>query len=78
MKCYFLKYGKRKHRGGLQESLETTCFISEREFQQCLSSYDYYCFDDRCNQILFINTDEEFTWLFIEINEMKGLYYKPM
>lgn len=70
MKFYCVVYGKRQHRGLLQDSLKTTVTISEQEFGELFADYHYYGFDKRCNQILFINTDKVYTWLFIELKKI--------
>jgi len=67
-----VSYGKRIHCGELQESLKTSIKISEYEFKQLLeepdNEYKYYCFDHRCNQILFLGKHElKYMWLFIQI-----------
>lgn len=64
-----VKYGKRKHSGGLQDSLNTSEYINENEFNELVKEYDYYAYDERCNQVLFIAKDmkREYIWLFIEI-----------
>lgn len=66
------KFGKREHRGSLNESLTTSIQINEEEFKELLNNrdnkYKYYCFDNRCNQILFCGKHElEYMWLFIQI-----------
>ena len=63
----YIKYGKREHRGSLEDSLKTKKTISEKTFQKLLKNYNYYCYDSRCNQILFINTKLQYTWLYMEI-----------
>ena len=70
-----IKFGYRRHCGGLKESLETIVYVSETTFNKFLPQYDFYAFDGRCNQILFIikNEYENLTtygrfWLFIEVN----------
>ena len=69
-----ITYGKRKHRGSLEESLKTKKEISEDEFEKLLPEYKYYAFDKRVNQILFIHkniqkTFDRYTWLYIQIIE---------
>ena len=71
-----VSYGKREHREGLQESLETSVRISEREFEKLLrdkdNDYSYYCFDNRCNQILFLGKYElKYMWLFIQLEDKR-------
>lgn len=66
----FIKFGKRKHRGALKDSLKTAVIISEGEFFYCLPHYHFYAYDERCRQIMFISNDlehAEWSWLFIEI-----------
>lgn len=68
------KFGKRKHRGGLDESLATSVQITEEEFKELLNNkdndYTYYCFDNRCNQILFCGKYElEYMWLYIQLTK---------
>ena len=68
-----ITYGKREHRGGLKESLSTSVQITELEFKELLNNkdndYQYYCFDNRCNQILFCGKyDLDYMWLFIQLN----------
>ena len=64
-----VKYGKREHRGGLKESLATSKYIDEYTFNRLVKKYDYYCVDERCNQIMFIAKDmsRKYIWLFIEV-----------
>jgi hypothetical protein len=66
------EFGKREHRGGLEESLKTSVEITEQEFKELLNNpdndYKYYCFDNRCNQILFCGKYElDYMWLFIQL-----------
>lgn len=68
------KYGYRDLRELLAESLETSKYISIEEFKKRLRKfkYQFYAFDDRVNQIMFIINDipghlDQPTWLFIEI-----------
>lgn len=53
-----VSYFKREHRGGLEESLKTSVEITEQEFKELLKNkendYQYYCFDKRCQQIIFL------------------------
>lgn len=65
-------YGKRKHRGGLQESLNTSVEISVEKFKELLNdkhnNYNFYGYDSRCKQILFCgNYDLEYMWLYIQL-----------
>lgn len=66
-------YGKREQRGGLQESLDTSLLITEEEFKELLkdydnNGYDYYCYDERCNQILFLGDYRlKYQWLYIQL-----------
>ncbi len=67
-----ITYGKREHRGGLTESLATSVKITEQEFKELLnnkdSDYQYYCYDNRCKQILFCGKYElKYMWLFIQL-----------
>ena len=67
-----ITFGKRDHRGGLKESLETSVEITEQEFKKLLNDkdndYHYYCFDDRCNQIIFIGKPElDYMFLYIQL-----------
>lgn len=69
-----VSYFKREHRGGLEESLKTSVEITEQEFKELLkdrnNGYEYYCFDSRCNQIIFLGKYElEYMFLFIQIEE---------
>lgn len=73
IEIYKISYGKREHRGGLNESLETAIEISEEEFKELLedknNGYEYYCYDDRCNQIIFLgNYELDYMFLYIQIN----------
>lgn len=64
------KYGKRQQRGSTRESLETSVYMSEYEFQKEFNSkkMKFYCYDTRCNQILFITSRScEYDWYFIEV-----------
>lgn len=63
----YIKYGKREHRGTLEESLKTKKEITDKEFSILVNYYTYYGYDNRCNQILFINIKKEYTWLYIEV-----------
>ena len=70
----YYRYGKREHAGGLQESLSTAIYISEKEFKSLIGKYKFYGIDNRCNQILFLAKGLrkkyiQYVWLFIEINE---------
>lgn len=65
------KFGLRKHRGGLKESLETIKYISEDEFKRILPKYEYYAFDERVNQVMFLHKHfmkkvVKYDWLFIQ------------
>lgn len=67
-----IKFGKRKHRGALQDSLDTSVEIYEEEFKNLIrdknNGYNYYCFDNRCNQILFLGKYElDYMWLYIQL-----------
>lgn len=64
-------YGKREQRGGLNDSLKTSKYIDEFEFNKLVKKYDYYAFDERCNQVMFIAKDmsTKYIWLFIEIRK---------
>lgn len=66
------EFGKREHRGGLAESLATSIQITEQEFKELLNNpdndYKYYCYDNRCKQILFCGKYElKYMFLFIQI-----------
>ena len=66
------EFGKREHRGSLQESLNTSVQITEQEFRDLLydknNDYKYYCYDNRCNQILFLGKyDLKYLWLYIQL-----------
>ena len=67
------RYGKRMHRGCLQDSLDTTVYISEDEFRSELDEdkdLKFYSVDNRCNQILFLNYNrQDYQWYFIEVIE---------
>lgn len=65
----FLKYGYRQHKSTLEESLKTSVAISSRSFDNHLQSgrFRFYCYDERCNQILWLSDDTEM-WLFIELD----------
>lgn len=58
---YNIKYFKRDHRGGLYESLQTQKYITKKEFNQLLTTglYEYYVYDTRVFQYLFILKDIE-------------------
>lgn len=65
-------YGYRQTCGSLEESLKTKVYISETTFKKLLNEYDYYAFDKRCNQFLFIIKQPTLLnltrfWFFIEI-----------
>lgn len=78
-----IKLGYRRQCGGLDESLKTIRYISLARFNKLLPEYEYYGYDKRCNQYLFIlrNMEERFncfknknyleyvnrSWLFIEV-----------
>lgn len=64
----FTKYGYRQHRSTLVESLKTSVAISSRSFDNMLQSgrFSFYCFDDRCNQLLWLSDDTEM-WLFVQV-----------
>ena len=78
-----IKFGYRRHCGGLNESLKTSRYISLVRFNKLLPEYEYYAYDNRCKQYLFIlrNMEERFNcfiqknymeyvnrgWLFIEV-----------
>lgn len=69
---YYIKFGKREHRGGLKESLTTSVEITESEFKNLLNDkdngYTYYCFDERCNQIIFLGKYElRYMFLYIQL-----------
>ena len=66
------EFGKREHRGGLDESLATSVQITEQEFKELLNDknndYQYYCYDSRCKQILFCGKyGLKYMWLFIQL-----------
>ena len=66
------RYFKREHRGGLDESLATSVQITEQEFKNLLkdrnNEYDYYCFDERCQQVIFLGKYElKYMFLVIQI-----------
>ena len=72
-----VSYFKREHRGGLEESLKTSVEITEQEFKNLLedrnNDYKYYCFDERCQQIIFLGKYElQYMFLFIQI-ENEGM-----
>lgn len=65
-------YGKREHRGGLQDSLDTAVEITKEEFENLLkdksNNYTYYCFDERCNQVIFLgNYELKYMFLYIHL-----------
>lgn len=64
----YLKYGYRRHCGGLDESLATKVYIRSDSFMTMLLSGNFfpYCYDNRCHQVLWLSKDTH-TWLFIEI-----------
>ena len=67
-----ITFGKREHRGGLKESLETSVEITAQEFNELLKNkandYSYYCFDDRCNQIVFLGKYSlKYMFLYIQL-----------
>ena len=55
----FIKYFKREHCGGLAESLATQKYISKKEFNELLPKYEFYAYDNRVFQYLFILRDIE-------------------
>lgn len=63
-----IKYGYRRHSGGLDESLKTKVYIRSDSFMNMLKTgrYTPYGFDDRCNQVLWLCYDNSL-WLFIEL-----------
>ena len=66
------EFGKREHRYGIEESLATSVQITEDEFKELLNNkdneYEYYCYDNRCKQILFCGKYElKYQWLFIQL-----------
>ena len=72
-----VSYFKREHRGGLEESLKTSVEITEQEFKELLkkkeNDYQYYCFDKRCQQIIFLGKYElKYMFLVIQI-ENEGM-----
>ena len=71
---FSISFGVRKHSGGLKESILTTKYISENDFNSIINKYDYYGFDERVNQIMFISKDmrENYTWAFIQIGDNDG------
>lgn len=80
-----IKYGYRRHCGGLLESLKTSHYLTKEQFAKLLSEYVYYGYDERCKQFLFKLRNMENrinflvdpnasdnvarTWLFIEVNK---------
>ena len=72
-----ISYFKREHRSGLVESLATSVEITEQEFKNLLkdrnNEYDYYCFDERCQQVIFLGKYElKYMFLCIQIeNEVE-------
>lgn len=66
-----MKLGCRKHCGGLRESLNTILYIDDKDFNRLIVHYEFYGYDSRCKQILFIskNMKRAFTWLFIEFDD---------
>lgn len=74
-----IRYFQRQHSGGLKESLATQKYISKSKFEDIVKNYDYYAFDERVNQILFIRKEmekhiDEPTWIGIEIHEDKDIF----
>lgn len=68
--CGKLRFGKRKHRGSLEDSLKTSKAITEREFMNMIGDYHPYWFDKRVRQVMFIANDLEhakWSWLFIQL-----------
>ena len=64
------RFGKRIHQGSLTDSLLTSVYITYNEFNSLLKIYEFYTFDERCNQFMFIAKDltkTDYDWLFIEI-----------
>lgn len=69
MKDYY--YFVRDHRGGLNESMKTMEYIDFDDFKKRINSgnYEFYAFDDRVNQFLWIlkHMDKDYldnpTWL---------------
>ena len=67
-----VRYLKREHRGGLSESLATSVEITEQKFKDLLkdtnNGYHYYCFDERCQQVIFLGKYElDYMFLCIQI-----------
>lgn len=65
-----MKYGYRDHRELLEDSLSTKVYIDEKDFRFRLKKYEFYGYDERCRQILFIRKDNSVFapwWLFIEL-----------
>lgn len=58
---YNIKYFKRDHCGGLYESLQTQKYITKSQFNDLLTTglYEYYAYDTRVFQYLFILKDIE-------------------
>lgn len=80
-----INYGYRRQSGGLDESLLTSHYLTREQFARLLHEYEYYGYDERCHQFLFIlrDMDKKFncfrtknyqdyinrSWLFIEVQE---------
>lgn len=65
-----ISFGKRPLRGGLKESLKEAEKISKKEFEALLPNYEYYCFDERVKQFVFVSKQMKkdfYTYIFIQI-----------
>lgn len=65
-----MTFGTRKHCGGLKESLKTSKEITKEEFISYIAclAWEYYGYDERVNQLLWINLNyKDFQWLFIQL-----------
>lgn len=58
---YNIKYFTREHRGSLYESMQTMKYITKKRFNELLTTglYEYYAYDTRVFQYLFILKDIE-------------------
>lgn len=77
-----LKFFTRDHRGGLKESLATQKYITQKQFNKLLNTnlYEFYAYDDRVFQYLFILKDIEHeynnhtVWIGIEAVDQLSLF----
>lgn len=56
-----MKYYEMRHRGSLEEALETKKEITQNRFNQIKEKYKFYCYDVRinCNRYILKNIGED-------------------